>query len=104
MRHADALSRNPVPTMLFIQGNDEDVIIKIQRAQRDDAKIKRLINDVENKAETGFAIRRKILYKKCNGDTLLVIPKSMQYNVIREAHERGHFSWQKTEHVIRKEF
>lgn len=35
MRHADSLSRNPVATVLFIQDNNEDMIIKIERAQRD---------------------------------------------------------------------
>lgn len=104
MKHADALSRNPVAAILFIQDNDEDIIMKIQRAQQDDPEIKKLIDNVQNGTVAGFVISRGILHKECDGDTLLVIPKSMQYNVIREAHERGHFGWQKTEHVIRKEF
>ncbi|KAG5319684.1 TF26 protein, partial [Pseudoatta argentina] len=41
---------------------------------------------------------------RCDGDLLLVIPKSMQVDIIKQTHERGHFGVRKTEQLLKREF
>ncbi|KAG5323406.1 TF26 protein, partial [Pseudoatta argentina] len=42
--------------------------------------------------------------ERCDGDLLLVIPKSMQVDIIKQTHERGHFGVRKTEQLLKREF
>lgn len=44
------------------------------------------------------------MYKIENDCELLVIPKGMQNEIIKNAHERGHFSIKKTKELIDKEY
>lgn len=99
MKHVDALSRNPV----FIIENDT-ITVRLQKAQTEDENIctiKTLLND--NKTSE-FCERNGILYKYVNNRELIVAPKGMQTELIKLAHEKGHFSTAKTEDVIKQEF
>lgn len=49
-------------------------------------------------------MRGGILYELCNGNDLLVIPKNMQTEVIRDAHNVGHFGVLKTEALVRRDY
>lgn len=49
-------------------------------------------------------IKGGILHELCDGHDLLVIPKDVQTEVIREAHNIGHFGEAKTELLLRREF
>lgn len=51
-----------------------------------------------------FIIKNKLLYKSVGGDVLGVVPKSMEVQVIRRAHDRGHFGINKTEAIVNKDF
>lgn len=54
--------------------------------------------------QSRFALLNGILYKRVEGDLLLVVPKSMQSEVILQVHERSHFGWRNTEYQIRAEY
>jgi len=92
MKHADALSQNPT-TVLLADEDDNTMITKIQKAQQDDFDIMKLIEDTQQGVAKNFVLKRGILYKDCDGEVLLVVPKSM-HDIIRQAHDRGHFGWQ----------
>ncbi|KAA5621441.1 hypothetical protein F3G63_35870, partial [Pseudomonas aeruginosa] len=51
-----------------------------------------------------YIIQQDILYKEKEGNRLIVIPKKMQYEIIRKNHERGHFGITKTEELINREY
>lgn len=104
MCHVDALSRNPV-NVLCIQGLQDSLIARIQKAQEGDAELKKIIETTrEGKDEKFKLIASGILYRQEEGRDQLVVPKSMQHEVIRQAHERGHFGWRKTEYLLQQEF
>lgn len=50
------------------------------------------------------SLQNNILYRKFNDDLLLVIPKTMQYDIIKQTHDKGHFSVGKMERLLKKEF
>jgi len=51
-----------------------------------------------------FILQNGILYRKYNDDLLLVVPRSMQYDVIKQAHEKEQFSTGKMEQMLKKKF
>lgn len=44
------------------------------------------------------------LFKKHDGDILLVVSKSMRTQIVKQAHDRGHFSVTKTEALLCKDY
>lgn len=42
-------------------------------------------------------MKNRVLYKYQNGQEVLVIPQTMQTEVVREVHNKGHFAATKTE-------
>ena len=53
---------------------------------------------------TKTIIKNNILYKTVNGADLLVVPETMQAEIIKAAHERGHFALLRTQELLKKEF
>ena len=99
MRHVDALSRNPI--CMIIQ---DSTILKITQAQETDEHIKAIKEILQNKPYDDYLIKNNVLYKCVNGNDLLVVPEEMQMNLIRAAHEKGHFAVKRTEENLNNEF
>lgn len=104
MLHVDALSRNPVSTCLAIEECIDSLSCRFAKAQRDDVHISRIINLVGKEQITGYTLRGGVLFKEIKGELKLAVPKSMAPQILREAHERGHFSSAKTEAIVDKEY
>lgn len=104
MMHVDALSRNPLPATLYICENDDGLIARLRSAQDKDKDLKQIIDAATRNEADGFIIRNKLLYKCMEGEMLVVVPKSMEVQIIRRAHDRGHFGINKTEAVVKKDF
>lgn len=104
MMHVDALSRNPLPATLYICENDDGLIARLRSAQDKDKDLKPIIDAATRNEADGFIIRNKLLYKCMEGEMLVVVPKSMEVQVIRRAHDRGHFGINKTEAVVKRDF
>lgn len=49
-------------------------------------------------------IKNQLLYRDEGDELLLVVPKTLQTSVVRQAHEQGNFSVSKTESIIRKDY
>jgi len=45
-----------------------------------------------------------LLYKLVSDDELIVVPPILQREIIRRAHENGHFSVKKTKEIIGKKY
>ncbi|XP_011858346.1 PREDICTED: uncharacterized protein LOC105555908, partial [Vollenhovia emeryi] len=104
MSHVDALSRNPLPACLLIDGENSGLTAKLGRAQRDDVDINRILQLPEEKRGPGYAVRGGLLFKEVDGDIRLMVPKTMCSQIIRRAHERGHFAAAKTEAIVRRDY
>ena len=59
---------------------------------------------VEDNKAKDYVIRGGLLFKNCDGDIKLVVPKSMTRQVIRSAHEREHFSVAKTAAIVNRDY
>lgn len=103
MRHADALSRNPIEC-LTLRGTEDALMAQVQHAQAEDPDVQQIMKAIEEHGNQDFALLDGILYKRAEGDLLLVVPKSMQSEVILQVHERSHFGWRNTEYQIRAEY
>lgn len=76
----------------------------MRRAQAEDEDVKRVLDALKQGRSNDFIVRDGLLYKEVDDDIRLVIPKSMQAQIIRKAHERGHFATSKTEALIKKDY
>ncbi|XP_036149245.1 uncharacterized protein K02A2.6-like [Monomorium pharaonis] len=101
MRHADALSCYPVEC-LILQRTEDALVAQIKRAQAEDPDVQRIIKSAGNRDNQEFVLSDGVLYKRVKGDFLLVVPRSMQSEVILQ--ERSHFGWRNTEYQIRAKY
>lgn len=54
MLHVDALSRNPIPSIFLIKENEESILARIGKAQREDGRIQKLLQSVEQQQHDGY--------------------------------------------------
>ncbi|GFX23414.1 transposon Tf2-6 polyprotein [Trichonephila clavipes] len=99
MAHVDALSRPP--HCMLIQNSVHLQFLKAQQAEDQITTIKALL---ETTPHDNYIVKNKLLYKTVNGTDLLVVPDEMQANIIKTAHERGHFAVLRTQDLVSKDF
>lgn len=104
MKHVDALSRNPLPSILLMNECKDSIMSRLICAQKSDKELCKIVDDAEHNKVTGYTLRNGLLCREVNGDILIVVPKLMQSTVVRQAHERGHFGVNKTEAILREDF
>jgi len=104
MLHVDALSRNPLPTNMVIDESTESLHARIGKAQREDNNIEKLFAMADQRQCEGYIVRGGLLFKESEGDIRLVIPKSMRKQIIRQVHDRGHFSIGETETLLKRDY
>jgi len=90
MTHDDAFSRNPLPVCLVIDESETGLTARLQKAQEEDDNVK--LRELLQDKTRDYVIRSSLLYKESSGDIQLVVPKRMYTQIIRCAHEQGHFS------------
>lgn len=99
MQHVDALSRHP--TIVVIENH---TIQRIQAAQLKDEALKPLMTLLETEEYNDYYLENGILYKEHQGKKLLVIPKALTNEIIRNAHEPAHFAAKKAKDVISQDY
>lgn len=104
MVHVDALSRNPLPSCLVIDECEQGLTMRLKRAQREDNELLKLVDASKRGEANGYLVRGGILYKELNDDIRVVVPKGMHMQVIRRAHEQGHFGINKTEALVKRDY
>ncbi|KAG5884275.1 hypothetical protein JTB14_021332 [Gonioctena quinquepunctata] len=99
MSHVNALSRHPnVMTMTLTK--EDGVVERLRQAQELDEHILAIKKILSTEDYEDFFVKSDILYKFVNGRELIVVPKMMQTDIIKKAHEIGHFALPKTEEVV----
>lgn len=105
MAHVDALSRYPIVMSINDLISQEVGITKrLKIAQEHDEHIGALRKIVSNEPYQDFMMKNDILYKYNDGLELVVVPESMQTEIVKKAHDIGHFAVAKTEEIIKREF
>ncbi|KAK9681069.1 RNase H-like domain found in reverse transcriptase [Popillia japonica] len=64
--------------------------------------IKRILE--QNAEYDNYFMETDLLYKYDDGKELLVVQKAMQSEIIRRAHEEGHFAVKQTEELVKRDF
>lgn len=103
-RHVDALSRNPIPECNIVETRESGITARLAKAQASDSDIKKVLDQVELGRVDGYAVRGGLLFKEVSGNLCIVVPRSMQKQIIRQAHEKGHFSVAKTKVLLNNDF
>lgn len=85
-------------------GEDESITMRLLRAQRDNEYLKPIFETLKYDTYNDFALQNNVLYKKHKDDLLLVVLKAMQREIIKQTHDKGHFSIRKVEQLLRREF
>lgn len=105
MTHVDTLSRYPaVMAINKLTSEESGMIQRLKIAQEQDEYVKAIRKIVTTEEYQNFMLKNDILYKYNDGLELIVVPKPMQTEIIRKAHEIGHFAVPKTEETIKREF
>ncbi|GBO46719.1 Transposon Tf2-8 polyprotein [Araneus ventricosus] len=99
MQHVDALSRYPVAII-----TSDTLTARLKRAQQEDEYTQSLRSMIGSNSDSDFFDKNEILYKYVDGRELIVVPRDMQTEIIKLAHDKGHFSAAKTEGVVKQEF
>ncbi|XP_076686111.1 uncharacterized protein LOC143378248, partial [Andrena cerasifolii] len=78
MVHVDALSRNPLPTIMLVEEDDDGIIVRLREAQRGDDELRKICDNIEQYRKNGYVVSRDVLYRVVNDTPLVVVPKPMQ--------------------------
>lgn len=99
MQHVDALSRAPVMLTL-----SDPLVEMIRRAQGQDEKIRVISELLKTQTFEDYVMSGDLLMKVVEGREVIVVPAEMQCEIIRRAHENGHFGVRKLEEVIKRDY
>lgn len=99
MTHVDALSRICVVTLPA-----DPFISRLKLAQQRDPFIQKICGQIAEGSSTDFIVKNGILFKLVEGTDLFVVPDSMELEIIRNAHNNGHFAVKRTEDHIKQKY
>lgn len=104
MQYVDALSRHPLPACLVVEECRDMLTPRLKKAQQEDDQLNKMIHLAEQNKLEGYVVKGGLLFEEVDGDIRLGVPKSMTFQIVREAHERGHFSVTKTENLLQRDY
>lgn len=81
--------------------NKKDLFAKNQQS---DSQCKLITEILKSGSYEDYLLRDNVLYRFVNGMNLLVIPKTMQSEMIKRVHEKGHLSGRKVESILRQDY
>ena len=103
MMHDEALSRNPLPEVMLIDEDERGMLVRLREAQLQENHLQ-IRDNIEQHDADGHVLKNGILYREIKDTPLLVVPKSMQTQVVRRGHERGHFGITKSEALLKRHY
>lgn len=97
MGHVDTLSRYPIASMEIVDCSEKtialidptDIDLQLQIFQNRDENIVQLRESLEKKNIENFVLEDGLVYRQKEGErALLYVPKEMETNIIRQAHDK----------------
>ena len=89
---------------MLIDENERGMFLRLREVQLLENDLRQIGDNIEQHEVDGYVLKNEILYREINDAPLLVVPKSMQTQIVRRAHERGHFGITKTEALLRRDY
>lgn len=100
MRHVDCLSRREI---LHIE-SVSPVHNKIKEQQKRDRFLNVVHEILKTQPFDDFVLKNGLIYKNLKGVELIAVPEAMEYEIIKNAHDKGHFKTNKMMEIIGSEF
>ncbi|KAK7865588.1 hypothetical protein R5R35_010119 [Gryllus longicercus] len=98
MKHVDALSRNPVMMV-------EDLMLEvIKKEQKKEERLNVIIQLLLKEPYEDYSMQNEILMKTIDGRNVVVLPTSMQQEVLKKVHDNGHFGTKKMQEIIQADY
>lgn len=101
MKHVDSLSRHPIAEVMIVTS---ELSARLCKAQQQDEHIQAITKILSKGPYENYKLKGGLVFKTVNGNDLLVVPKVMESEIIRNAHDVGHFANQKTLHAIQQHY
>ncbi|XP_051862798.1 glycosyltransferase-like protein gnt13 [Drosophila albomicans] len=84
---------------------DDNVYSRLKSIQVQDDELKAIIDVLRDRSShNNYFMKGGLLHKLIDDNELIVVPLSMQREIIKSAHERGHFSVKKTKEIIGRQY
>ena len=99
MQHVDALSRQDCVLAVH-----DPIFERLERAQRHDERLQAIRSLLEVGADKNYTLDNGLIFEKRGDKKLLVVPRGMRDEIIKRAHEIGHFAVKKTVLKLQEEF
>lgn len=99
MQHVDALSRAPV---MITTG--DPLVELIKSAQGRDERLRVICELLKTQPFEDYVVASDMLMKVVEGREVVVVPAELQCEVIRRAHDNGHFGVKKLEDIIKRDY
>ncbi|KAM8702539.1 hypothetical protein ACLKA7_005655 [Drosophila subpalustris] len=81
--------------------SNDNMHSKIKYLQAQDDELKAIIDILAEKdTHNNYFMKSDLLHKLVDDDELIVVPLALQREIIKQAHEKGHFSVKKTKDMI----
>ena len=97
LRHVNALSR--ISCLMMI----DSLRYRVRKAQLQDEWIRAIKKVLELSSYDDYYVKFDLLYKNPDRE-LIVIPSSMEQEIVQTAHRQGHFASRKTQDLVEKSF
>lgn len=100
MKHADALSRNPIAMPV-----SNEFLEQIKLSQNKDERLSLIKKILQSGPHEDYCLMRDVVFKNNKvGEPLACVPKAMQDEVIRKAHAQGHFGTKKMIELLQRSY
>lgn len=99
MQHVDALSRAPVMVT-----TGDPLVELIKTAQGRDERLRVICELLKTQPFEDYIVTSDMLMKIVDGREVVVVPAELQSEIIRRAHESGHFGAKKLEDIIKRDY
>lgn len=101
MKHVDSLSRFPCEVYTV----ETELTVRFKQAQLRDSHIRAISEILKTGPYEDYKVKGGLIYRVVDGNDLLVVPKLMEWDIIRNAHDAGHFATLiKTMHSIKQNY
>lgn len=98
MKHVDALSRYPIMAV------EDPMLVLIRSEQAKEERLNVIRKILATEQYEGYVIENGVLMKKVGDKNLVVLPTSLQHDVLRRTHENGHFGLKKMMEALQNEY
>lgn len=102
IEHRRGTAMRHIGALVLIINTEDDTAAKIKGIQETDEESKTLKELLRHKPLDDYLIRNGLLYRSTNEAELLFVPRPLRNQLVKTAHEKGHFVSKRIEVTLKK--